>query len=928
MRTLHRFRVPLAVAAALAAVTGIVFVGSDGNYPASGVAMRPGTIWLASSKAGQLTLLDGGAAQIAAHVPVSAKGSDLRATQHGQTGYAVDRGTGTVTRIDGATLAVSKPVAVLPEASSGLSAIASSGSVYVVDETSGLLADADPRTLQGRGRPEPLSSTTDNTVLAADGTLWIGDKSRGEVSWFSTGHLRKRRQAGSTDKSSLTVSGGVPVLVDPVRRTAERLDSTTGETDAEVALDLRLEDTVVAGRSSSTDRLLLSLGTRGLLLVCSFATASCTPVPLGAPGADLGPAVGVGDRAFVPDYTTGKVWVVDLSGARIVKSQDLFPGGVHFELLERDGIVFYNDRDSERAGVVDWDGGIREVSKYDPVRPDSGPPLIAQPGDLPTKPNSADPPRHDPERPPDAKGPEVEQPGGESDPRPPTGIGLPPLVRDPTVSITVRPRDRAVVGEALEFEARVDGVDAIATAQWTFGDGEVARGVAVRHAWSRPATFQVTLAATLVSGRVPPAVSMTVPVDPPRQPPRIVRLAVRAAAPQVGDPVTFSAEVSGAQPTGWAWQVSGPTGTETSATSAQFRHTFRTPGQYTAALVVAAGAEQDRATTEFTVVPDPVCGTTVQVSVTVRTDLECGTPEGLIVAGNDIVLDLGGHTISGERTAQPNTAIKADGPVRNLTIRNGAVVNVALLLDLGDGGEASLNNVSLSAPTGTRLVNGRSTRLTFTDSQVGGTDARCGYCVFTRTSISFNEFHCDGPNSAMIIENGDVPVHATAFGAGCDSTVVKNSRKVFTFYIGGNHLEITHSVVDGATIESHDYQIVNSEFFAAGAGLAAIHLTSGDGVIAHNTIHDGNGCGIYAQVDPGERVDIVIDDNDIIMNGAGSCQDGIRIDAQQPTGVVIRDNRLTNNDGYGVNAMPGTVVDGGGNVSRGNPLGCRGVVCS
>ena len=41
----------------------------------------------------------------------------------------------------------------------------------------------------------------------------------------------------------------------------------------------------------------------------------------------------------------------------------------HFELFDEDGIVFYNDPDSEQAGVIHLDGTVTQVAKYNPADP-------------------------------------------------------------------------------------------------------------------------------------------------------------------------------------------------------------------------------------------------------------------------------------------------------------------------------------------------------------------------------------------------------------------------------------------------------------------------------------------------------------------------------------------------------------------------------
>src|SRR5439155_2900356 len=109
------------------------------------------------------------------------------------------------------------------------------------------------------------------------------------------------------------------------------------------------------------------------LAICDLIRGDCgTVVPIGGGGSDLGAAVEASGRLFVPDYATGHVWIVDLARGRVVAQPDVLGRATRFELVNRDGIVFFNDPASEVAGVIRLDGGVRRIPKYDPSRPDNG----------------------------------------------------------------------------------------------------------------------------------------------------------------------------------------------------------------------------------------------------------------------------------------------------------------------------------------------------------------------------------------------------------------------------------------------------------------------------------------------------------------------------------------------------------------------------
>src|SRR5947208_1161120 len=99
----------LAGAGTLAVVVGLTFAGVRGGYPATRPQLLSGSAWLASAQVGQLTLLDGSSAEVAAQVQVANRGEQFDVVQQAATAYAVNRSTGTIRRVDGATFDVSQP---------------------------------------------------------------------------------------------------------------------------------------------------------------------------------------------------------------------------------------------------------------------------------------------------------------------------------------------------------------------------------------------------------------------------------------------------------------------------------------------------------------------------------------------------------------------------------------------------------------------------------------------------------------------------------------------------------------------------------------------------------------------------------------------------------------------------------------------------
>src|SRR4051794_28921215 len=211
---------------AVAATGALLALGVGAGYPAERPRLLSGAAWLPSSQVGQLTLLDGASAEVAAQVQVAPTGHDLHAVQEGSTGYAVDRSAGSIRRVDGATFETTAPVTPIPGAQAGLEVFAGHDSVYALDTRRGVLTGADPRTLANRGGPVPLAARVTPAAATVDsaGGLWLLDTPTGDLVWFRDGQRRVRRNASTPRAGLLTLAGGGVGLVDTRRRPAPPLD--------------------------------------------------------------------------------------------------------------------------------------------------------------------------------------------------------------------------------------------------------------------------------------------------------------------------------------------------------------------------------------------------------------------------------------------------------------------------------------------------------------------------------------------------------------------------------------------------------------------------------------------------------------------------------------------------------------------------------
>ncbi len=547
----ERWRPALAGSGVLAVVAGLLVAGMNGGYPATRPRLSSGAAWLASTQVGQVTLLDGSSGEVAAQVPVASRGDRIEVTQQGGTAYVVNHGTGAVRRVDGATFEVTRPTVPIPDARDGLVAVPGPGVVYVLDAARGVLARTDPVTLADRDTALPLVTRLDPRAVVVDdaGRLWVLDRDTGDLVWIDRGRRRTRPGISQPGAGLLVPAGGAPVVVDTGRRRVSVLDPGTGDTRATFGLPAGSADRAWAGGSSANRLWVIAGG--GLLVLCDLDARGCgAALPLGTGTGELGTPVESGSRLFVPDYSTGQVLIVELDRPRVTARAQVLQPGTRFQLLNRDGLVFFNDPDSEHAGVVRVDGGVRPTAKYDPHGPPHGPGEGTHPAPTPT--------------------PTGPTPGGGSTPTGPTPTGPTPTApapnpgpggdTDPQVQISVS-RTSAQVGEDVTAKVIVVRGPALLGAEWSFGDGQTAAGPTTTHRWTAPQTYQLSVQATFPRGRTAAAsLSIVVTAAPPVRPPVLRPAQGDFGTQHIGRttaPMTFTVTNPNTVPATITTQVSG-----------------------------------------------------------------------------------------------------------------------------------------------------------------------------------------------------------------------------------------------------------------------------------------------------------------------------------------------------------------------------------
>ncbi len=636
----------LGAASVVVSLLGVAVAQGQADPPAE-LDLRGGGAWVASSTVGQLTLIDGGTAEVAARVKVAEIPADLAAVQAGTVGYALDRTQGTVRRIDPATFVAAAPVEVIEGARGDLSAHPSGDVVYVVDHTRGRVAVADARSLSGlRGEVQSLAEAVGSSVVDHFGRLWALGATTGDITWFD-GVQRHTRRAAVADPAhaELVVIDGRAALVERAGRTVRALHDDGGFGPGS-CLEIEPSDpSVRVAGSNGGRRLFVVSGDDGVLRVSDLASGECGAVviDIAEPGSDLGAPQEARGRVFIPDYSRGVVVVVDLETRAVKTTGQLVAAGTEFELFDKDGIVFYNDPGSERAGVVRLDGTFAAVQKYDAERPGGG--VVpadgrdqpagtgdggvggSNPGGGDELADAPDQPGDDPEQadedgtgedaqdvpdPGETPDPGVTEPegGGPSAPPDPGSVRPDPGVipggrQTPGTQLEIVASALAAeIGESVDMSVRpVASGETVTNVTWDFGDGAGDTGTSTSHAWDEAGTFRVRVQGTLGSGPTATGVADFV-VRPPTP---VALHADFGFAPGIGvtqAPVTFT-DLSQGGPTSWAWTFERAIGPASSALPSPPPQTWGFAGTYTVTLEVRRGSERDTAVRQITIVDPP-----------------------------------------------------------------------------------------------------------------------------------------------------------------------------------------------------------------------------------------------------------------------------------------------------------------------------------
>jgi hypothetical protein len=859
-------RISHVVAAATGAsiVLGMAVAGVLLAPPPVRPHLEAGSVWLTSRAVGLVTLVNGSTAEVSANVHVTGPDAHFDTEQVDSAGYAVDSRAGLIIGVDGATR---QPRSTTVPAGSG-DVYATADTLYVVaaDHRSVLLIDSRTLTADSATIPLPASASS----MVSDGrSLWVADNQEGVVTSYTTdggtttpNQHRDILTAGRSP-AVLTVAHGKPVLVDTSAHAASLL-TASGTMMRTMRLDVQ-ENDLVSG-SQTDDILLVVPKGRGTVVVCSFADRACQP-PLSVTDAshDLGLAVELDGRVYVPDYTDSVVHVVDIAARTAKHTETLLSAGRRFELIQRDHFVYVNDPDSDQAGMVAPDARLTRISKYDPLRPSA---TRLTTGPHPTKTG-----------PPSPSTLPVPTGSGHTTSAPSNGLPASGGTSTATTQTTATgPRIIAIssdpptpqTGQEVTLTAQVAGLPDSWSWTVTRPDSTVeaaSNTPQLKHVFTEAAGYTAKL--DIAAGALHDSQTTTV---------TIVKALPTA---KCGDTVTTDVlltkdlDCTGTALTAGAADITIDLGGHSVRGSDAGIVVVGQPGVTVRSGSVAGGLSyQDSASDLIDHVHADVVSMYKSNNFTARDSAlasvrgnvsDSPTFVGTTITGAGAFLKFSGHAFFTGCTVT-GTAISIPVTTGGYTVENSTFVDSQLVAGQTDGG----------------IVTGNG----FTRSSIYIGTSRSTY-------VHQNTF--TGAEVAVTIE-GTQDEH--------------NNVDLNTFDGNGIGVALTGPAVKAF----EDTKITNNTF--TDNGIAGISIDATIASVAQTVVVSGN-----KVTGNGRRADGRRDHDGLLIN------DGIHIDVPAQSNLAVGGNIARNNADYGIEAPPNTVTDAGGNTSRGDPRGCLGVMC-
>ncbi len=352
-------------ALAVVAIAGTVF--RLGTRDSAAVVLSDPVVWVEDGARGRILQINGSTREIIGEVAVADDSTSLMtALPNGRDVAVLNRTSGQFAEVGAASLAPSNEFdtelgqQVLEQARflGGMSPETEQHFSYLITEQNVLVFTG------GANEPLniPISTGLGDAVTDSSGRLIAVSPDDDQLLISTSDGLvllteLPEQVAGSADPVRLVKSGQSVFVLDSSRRTVQRLDTQSGELSAVTSMCGRLSGSGLGGNhltsSAGVELVIVHDGADGVLSFAEPSNGDCTEFSIGEDGNNYGPPVAVDGMAYLPNYETGQVLVVNLEDRELERVHPFTTvRGQPFELEVFDGVVWANEPLGARAAVV------------------------------------------------------------------------------------------------------------------------------------------------------------------------------------------------------------------------------------------------------------------------------------------------------------------------------------------------------------------------------------------------------------------------------------------------------------------------------------------------------------------------------------------------------------------------------------------------
>ncbi|MFD1934180.1 hypothetical protein ACFSKW_22180 [Nonomuraea mangrovi] len=348
--------------------------------------------WLWSKAKGRVVHVNGLSGEVDGYLD-DKPGKSMKVVQDGTNVLLVDSRTGFVGRIEPSQLTVSQTKNF---GAAGLQLVVSGSDAYAVDPR-GRVQRIDPVTLNTTGTPLDLPGPLGSARIDGGRRLWVPVTATGEAVPVRAGVKERAVKVGEAgEELAITIAGGLPVITNTRAASTVIIGADGGA--GEITLPKEVAQAGKGGvlTPASTEGSLVPIltpGRDGLLVVIDTMSNAVQTTDLSVREAGV-PQV-LGTKVYVPDQRAGAmiVWDTAAGGDPVRMQVADRPGPI--EVFVKDGLLWANDENGDRAVVIDPEGRRHAVDKDDTDVP--GPTRTPKPRPTPTTVPTSTVPDPDPE---------------------------------------------------------------------------------------------------------------------------------------------------------------------------------------------------------------------------------------------------------------------------------------------------------------------------------------------------------------------------------------------------------------------------------------------------------------------------------------------------------------------------------------------------